>query len=157
MWRWHVKTFVDFHQPNHCCTFSSSRHLLFPQLGPLSHRDILDLLIIIIKPLRTVQQGKYRTCARSRTDETPPALFLYQSLWKTCWHCFLLWGVTVGVFPFLSPLFSGVLHLIGNVSSWEQEQSWHFLVKQNHPGETSVAHMGVFWASWVTLLWLVGS
>lgn len=152
MWK-HLWIFINRTTAAHLAHHDIS---FFHSWDPLSHRDILDLLIII-KPLRTVQQGKYRTCARSWTDETPPALFLYQSLWKTCWHCFLLWGVTVGVFPFLSPLFSGVLHLIGNVSSWEQEQSWHFLVKQNHPGETLVAHMGVFWASWVTLLWLVGS
>lgn len=33
---------MAFHQLNQCCTFSAARYLHFPQLAPLSHRDILS-------------------------------------------------------------------------------------------------------------------
>lgn len=78
------RTFAAFHQPSHCCNVISSRHLLFPQLGPFSHTFFVDLLSII-KPQRTVLEGKYHTCVCSRPGGTPPVLCLNQSLSEMTW------------------------------------------------------------------------
>ncbi len=114
----HVRNFAAFHQLS-----SSVAHLahhdisIFHSWHPLHIETFCVDLPIIIKPLRTVLEWKYRTCVCSRTGETPPVLCLYQSLLKACWDCFPLLKATVVALPFLVPDFSEELHLIGNVSS----------------------------------------
>lgn len=144
---------LTFHQPSQCCTFIS-RHLLFPQPGPFSHTFFVDLLIII-KPLRTVREGKYHTCVCSRPGETPPVLCLNQSLLKMTWYCCPLWRLTVLVF-LLVPVLSGE-NQTGNVSSWIQEQNWHLPVEQGRLGRAWALNTETIWASWGTLFWLVCS